>query len=236
MTYWKHDAMAHALADAPREACGLVVVVKGRERYWPCKNRAATNDFFVLDPEDYAAAEEAGEILAVFHSHPKSPAQPSEADLMACEKSGLKWIICNPGTEMWCEFEPTGYKPPLLGRQWVWSVSDCWTLVRDWYKEEWDLNLPDWQRPTTAQEFQQAPMFEACFEEAGFVNLGQEQPEFGDAILMRLDGSPGLNHVAVYVGEQRILHHLTGRLSSRDVWGGYYQKNTGLIVRHRSRC
>jgi cell wall-associated NlpC family hydrolase len=53
---------------------------------------------------------------------------------------------------------------------------------------------------------------------------------------MQLDGSPGLNHVAVYVGEQRILHHLRGRLSSRDIWGGYYQKSTGLIVRHRSRC
>jgi hypothetical protein len=24
-----------------------------------------------------------------------------------------------------------------------------------------------------------------------------------------------------------------GRLSSRDIWGGYYQKNTGRIVRYR---
>ena len=236
MTYWKHKAVEHALAEAPREACGLVVVVKGKERYWPCKNLATEQDFFVLDPEDYVAAEEAGEILAVFHSHPKSTAQASQADLMACEKSGLKWYICNPGTEMWSEIEPQGYKAPLIGRQWVWGVSDCWTLVRDWYKETLDLDLPDWRRPATMLEFHQAPMFEACFAEAGFVDLGLEKPEYGDAILMSLDGSPGLNHVGVYVGDQLVLHHLRGRLSSRDLWGGYYQKNTGLIVRHKSRC
>ena len=236
MNYWKHDAQEHALAEAPREACGLVVIVKGRERYWPCKNLAAEQDFFILDPEDFAAAEDAGEVTAVFHSHPKSPAQPSEADRMACEKSGLKWYICNPGSKVWSELEPEGYQAPLLGRHWVWGVSDCWTLVRDWYKEEMNLDLPDWERPLSAEEFRLAPMFESCFEEAGFKNLGLTKPEFGDAILMRLDGSPGLNHVGVYIGEQRILHHLTGRLSSRDVWGGYYQKNTGLIVRHRSRC
>jgi len=236
MTHWKAAALEHALQEAPREACGLVVVIKGREKYWPCKNLADSRDFFVLDPEDYISAEEAGEVTAVFHSHPQSPAQASEADRMACEKSGLPWYICNPGTEVWCCIEPEGYVAPLIGRQWVWSVSDCWTLARDWYKQELNLDLPDWQRPPSMLDFHKAPMFKECFAAAGFVDLGLSEPEYGDAILMQLDGSPGLNHVAVYVGEQRILHHLRGRLSSRDVWGGYYQKSTGLIVRHTSRC
>ena len=29
-----------------------------------------------------------------------------------------------------------GYVPDLLGRQWVWGVTDCWSLVVDWYKKE----------------------------------------------------------------------------------------------------
>ena len=51
-------------------------------------------------------------------------------------------------------------------------------------------------------------------------------------MLMSLDGSPGLNHVAVYIGEGKMLHQLQGRLSSRDYWDGYWQKVTGRIVRY----
>ena len=237
MKSWQKAAVEHALAEAPREACGLVVVIKGRERYWPCQNLAPTaDDFFLLDPADYADAEDAGEVVAVFHSHPKTPATPSDADRLGCTKSGLRWYIVNPGTLAWAEIAPSDYKAPLIGRQWVWSISDCWTLVRDWYKETWDLDLPDWERPLDMDGFTANPMFDGCWKEAGFVEVPLETMQVGDAILMSLDGSSGLNHVAVYVGEQQILHHIRGRLSSRDIYGGYYQKQTGRVLRHSSRC
>jgi hypothetical protein len=226
-------AYDHAAAHFPKEACGLVVIVKGRERFWPCANISEFgNDQFILDPNDYAEADQAGEIVGVFHSHIYLPPTPSEADLVGCEATGLRWYILALPTGAWSQFEPTGYQAPLVGRVHCWGTLDCWTIVLDWYKRERNIDLINLPR---APNFwlRGENILGDNYTRAGFAVIDEDDPlEVGDVILMQTGDSPFPNHVALYIGDDVILHHAEHRLSSRDVYGGWYKKHTVKVVRY----
>jgi len=234
MINWKHAALAHAKDQDPKESVGLLLNVKGKEKYYPCNNLSMTaNQCFILDPEDYVKADNVGSITAIIHSHPINPPTPSQADLVSCEDSGLPWHIVNPRLETWGYCEPTGYKPPLLGREWVWGITDCWSLVRDWYKQEKNIELIDYERPLTPEEFLNKPLFEKYAENTGFRELDKDESlQVGDVLLMSIL-HPTLNHVAIFLGDM-VLHHLTDRLSCREPYSAWLQKSTGKRYRYAS--
>ena len=229
---WKDAALKHAKEQDPRESVGVLIVIKGKEQYYPCNNLSTySQQCFILDPEDYVKADALGEITAIVHSHPVTPPSPSQADKVSCEQSGLKWHIVNPKTETWGYCEPTGYKPPLIGRQWVWGVTDCWSLVRDYYKEQHNIQLLDYERPTTPQDFLDNPLFEQYAERTGFRQLNKDEKlQKGDVLLMSIL-HPTLNHVAIFLGDE-ILHHLADRLSTREPYNEWLLKCTGKRYRY----
>ena len=232
MNDWKEAALSHAKIEDPKESVGLLLNVKGKERYYPCNNLSMSSyQCFVLDPEDYVRADNTGEITAIIHSHPATPPTPSQADLVGCENSNLPWHIVNPKTEQWGYCEPNGYKAPLLGREWVWGVTDCWSLVRDWYREEKQIELKDYQRSMTPEEFLKNPLFEEYATQTGFRELEpNEALQEGDVLLMSIL-HPTLNHVAIFLGDM-VLHHLADRLSCREPYSPWLLKCTGKRFRY----
>jgi len=77
------DLAEHARADAPNEACGLIVLRDGRaERYVRGRNTLASPYRYELDvdPEVWFLEDDGFE-LAVFHSHPETAPRPSRTDV-----------------------------------------------------------------------------------------------------------------------------------------------------------
>lgn len=230
----KEKALDHAKEEYPKEAVGLVHVIKGKNRYFKCQNLAETPDeHFILNPKDYLEAEKKGEIIAVVHSHPKTNPAPSPADKVACEASGLPWFIVNPNTETWGEYKPEGWELAYVGREFSHGIVDCYSLVRDFYKREFKLQLNDYNRRDQWWE-KGENMYLDNFAKEGFKETTLEQIAYGDLFLMQLE-SPVPNHAGIYLGDGVVLHHVQGRLSSRDVYGGYYQKVTAKVLKHESR-
>jgi len=221
----------HAAADYPRECCGVIVVTKGKQRYFACRNISDQPTNFVIDPADYAAAEDTGEVLMIVHSHPDMAAVPSQADLVGMEKSGMPWLIMNWPTGAFGVFTPSGYVAPLVGREFVHGVLDCYSLIRDYYQQALGISLKDYPRQYEWW-LKGDDLYRQLFGDAGFVAVDAGQLQAHDVIFMRI-ASPVDNHGAVYLGDDVVLQHVTGRLSSRDVYGGWWRKITTGVVRHK---
>ncbi len=224
---------AHAAQVAPQECCGLVVVKRGKAKYHPCRNISRNgSDTFIMDPDDYAAAEDYGTIAMIVHSHPFANPKPSMADIVGCESSGVPWLIVNHPLGHYEVLNPTGYKLPLLGREFTHGVLDCYSLVADYYTEALKIEMPHFDRNDDWWN-RGENLYVDNFASVGFVQVS-DAPREHDAFLMQIR-SPVPNHAAVYIGNELIMHHMYGRLSSRDVYGGYWQKATVLHLRHRSQ-
>ena len=237
----ENNMREHAKREYPREACGLVVEIEGEEIYFPCKNLSENSDQdFILDLRDYADAEDAGTIRAVFHSHPNGSCNPSPADLVSCETSMLPWVILSWPANSFYRFAPTGYSAELEGRPFYYGVLDCCTLCRDLYSRELSIDFEcidssgvypklNWW------EDKGADYYVDNFESQGFVKLTDETPKKYDIFLMKV-ASHSANHAAVYLGGCSIIHHLSNRLSIKEVYTGYWQKHTVHHLRHKSLC
>lgn len=85
------EVMAHARAELPNESCALLsgsAVDGSATAFHPARNAEASPLRYSVHPEDLVritfAIEDAGEdLVAIFHSHTRSPAVPSATDRRA---------------------------------------------------------------------------------------------------------------------------------------------------------
>lgn len=117
-TAWRRHVVAHAVADTPREACGLIAVDGDGQpmRAYPTRNVSGTpTTAFTVDPDDHHAALVDAEarrwtIGGAYHSHPRGPAIPSPVDLRTLAGDGWIQVIVGLG----------GAEPEVR----IWRIAD----------------------------------------------------------------------------------------------------------------
>ncbi len=88
-----------ATAAAPVEACGILAGKDGGvEKFYPMTNADNSSEHFALVPQEHFSVvkqmrSEGQEMVAVYHSHPASPARPSEEDIRLALMPGAKYVI-----------------------------------------------------------------------------------------------------------------------------------------------
>ena len=109
----------HALREAPQECCGVILVKKGKRKYYPCTNISKEPDSFIIDPNEYTKLSLQGDIEYIVHSHTTGQ-EPSEHDLQACNALKIPYLIyyiesqtysihCHDGYNKLILFEPTKF-------------------------------------------------------------------------------------------------------------------------------
>jgi [CysO sulfur-carrier protein]-S-L-cysteine hydrolase len=96
------EIVAHARDDDPDECCGMVAGSNGAAtRVYRARNAEASPFRYTIHPQDQfritmEIEDQGEEIAAIYHSHTKSPAEPSQTDINLAENwPDPLYLICS---------------------------------------------------------------------------------------------------------------------------------------------
>lgn len=227
------------------EVCGIIVE---KDTVVKCRNSAQNPQVnFVIEPQEIEGLIPTG----IYHSHclDTQPAILSPADIANSKASKIPYILYHTIFQIWDYYDPAGIHPyPItpslylpkelgyyLGWRFEYNRSDCYTLIRSYYRGMLNIHIPDFPRGDIEETTDPSwDMFTANFEKAGFRILNRNEPlEKNDVILMCIAGER-THHAAILLDPNtgKALHNLgEGRVSELFMYGGYWEKATRFVCR-----
>lgn len=197
----------------PEEGCGLIIEKNDVPAFIRCPNVAEdkTRAFRIGTRETMLYQNP----LAVVHSHADGLRCPSAEDIRGQNATGVPWgiwFVFENGSSGPLWFGDQVERPPLVGRGFRHGDTDCYGLIRDWYRVRRNATLPNhprewdwWNAPDAVS------LYEKYFGNDGFRRLApNEPPELGDLALMAIR-SRVINHAGVLCEPGLLLHHPGGR-------------------------
>lgn len=222
----------HFKKEYPREGCGIIGIVKGKKKWFPCKNIAEDEENFVMDSNDWFYVKSRADIFAIVHSHPDSSNEASNIDIENCNAVGVPYYIFSyPDMELNI-VEPKVFSYPLIGREYKFGTKDCFEAIRDWLNSE-GKNVPPralfedywWEKDLDY-------LGEKVLGEWGFTKIN-EPPKRNDLLIFAIESTKG-NHCGVYLENDIFFHHAENRLSCRESLYPFWGKHIIGVYRHET--
>ena len=232
----------HALEESPNECCGILYQDKEsfELKALKCNNLADNKKMmFSIDPKDYLKASKLGEIISFYHSHVNS-SNFSDYDKIQSEQHEIKFIMYSLKDQKFNEYVPKGADSYYIGRDFCLGTQDCYTLGRDYYRNELDLKIKDYDRGFEYSSTN-SDLYEKHYSDEGFAIVSEGPVEDlstlkkHDAISMKCYGKRNPSHGAIYVDNNLILHHQVNCYSRIEEYNSEFKKRTTHILRHESQ-
>ena len=177
------------------------------------------------DPTNYFSVDTDEEFDALIHSHiiDLSETQeyyldrrvPSKMDMITQDQLEIPFgILATDGKEATDILWFPDLERPLLGRTYISNITDCYEMVRSYYYQTYGITLMAIPREWDFWE-QEPNMVLDKYKEAGFKEVLIDDMEVGDLVVLRLP-MDYINHLGVYIGDDKLIHHLHDRLSIED--------------------
>jgi len=221
----------HALRDAPNEACGFIYINDKSILAFPCKNISAEpTEEFEIEQDDYFECLRNGQIVGVYHSSAGSAF--SEADIFHANEWPLPLYLYSLNEDCFKSYIPKNYAVDYLGRPFIWGQYDCYSIVRDYYRREFNVYLKDYDCDETFENGRRLDIVEN-FENEGFVKFEDfSNIKSGDVLLFKCGNE---YHVGIYVDGNKFLHQPLRSQSRIEAIDGYWAKNLIGVLKHETR-
>ncbi len=216
----------------PEESCGLVRL----DGYEPIANVHETPREAFQMPDDVMFKIMDPSVIAVVHSHPDGPDEPSYADqkdqIRLSEAVGrpiaygLCTVMNGEPEEPWFWGDGAIPEMPIMPRDFRWGPvgtdgkGDCFALMKDWYKQNMGLLIPDHPRDSMWQSAVPTRYIDN-WQRHGFRQVDPAEVRVGDALLFAVRSRGIPNHVGIVLPHGYMIHQTEIRLARREPIGDW---------------
>jgi proteasome lid subunit RPN8/RPN11 len=224
----------HSLKDNPKESCGFIVQDNEIFKCIPCQNicEDAIENFKISSRDYLNIKNKYKKIFYIYHSHTNSNENFSQIDIACSESLCLPIIMYSLKTDSFKVYEPININKNYIGRHFEIGKYDCYTLIKDFLKNELNIDISALINYTDfieAQDIFNENLSLNFFEKKGFTLIKDKESLQKNDILI-LQNNFG-KHFALYLGNDKILHQPMLSFSKIENYCNFYRRHTELVYR-----